>query len=361
MKYTQKILILSAILIGAFLFIPSICNAAGASASNEQTLKDAIANANNGEIDTITLTDSITVTGPLTDITRSVTVEGSGFTISGSDDWYNAGGNGNQSIITSTDGVLTLKNMILKHGPKQGAQAYGNGKLVLDGVTISDCKYSGLIANGGTIEIRDLNLNTTVGVEVGKSTTNPVDNNPELIMNGTLKSISQVLLYEDPKTQAQLTIENDEDSANKLFITENATLITDKNNNILYETANYSDIAIENSDMTEENFAAVTIHYDGKTKKFVATKNETLSKYDLSDVKNINGKVFVHFVKGDNEVFSEDTPITGDLELTAVYKGVEEKTKDKTPKTGVSDYLGLAFVTLFVSASLIVTLKRKFL
>ncbi len=360
MNYMKKILLLAIILIGILLLIPSVCNAASLSASNETTLKDAISKVNSGEIDAITLTNSITISGPLTDITKDVTINGNGFTISGDDTWYGKGGSGNQSIITSTAGTLTLKNMILKHGPKQGAQAYGNGTLVLDGVTISDCKYTGLIANGGVIEIRDLNLNTTVGIEVGKSTTNPVNTNPKLVMNGTLKSISKAILYEDPQTKSQLTIENEVGSANKLFVTEDSIFITDRNNTIIYETKNNSDIDIKNSDMEEENFVIVTINYNELTKKLVVTKNDTLSKYNLDDVKNINGKVFVKFVTGDNKVFSEDTPITDNIELTAVYKENEAPSKDETPKTGTSDYLGFALVTVAMSTLLIIALKRKF-
>ena len=139
--------------------------------------------------------------------------------------------------------------------------------------------------------------------------------------------------------------------------------ITDSNNTVIYEGQNYSEIEIENSAMDIDNFVTVTIHYNEQTKKLVVTKNETLSKYDLSDVKNIEGKVFVNFVKGDNEVFSEDTLITEDLELTAVYKDPEvpntNNPKDETPKTGISDYLEIALATLALSTLLIVTLKRK--
>ncbi len=364
MNYMKKILLLVIILMGMLLLIPSICNAASASVSNEETLKEAITKANNGEIDYITLTDSIIISGPLTDITKDVTINGNGFTISGSESWYDKGGAGNQSIITSTAGTLTLKNLILKHGPKQGAQAYGNGTLVLDGVTISDCKYSGLIANGGIIEIRDLNLNTNAGIEVGKSATNPVNTNPKLIINGTLKSISKAILYEDPETKSKLTIENKEGSTNKLFVTEDAVLITDSNNTIIYETKNNGNIDIENSDMAEENFVTVTINYNELTKKLVVTKNDTLSKYNLSDIKEVEGKVFVNFVRANNDIFSEDTPITEDMELTAVYKDPEipdsNSQQDETPKTGISDYSKLALVTLAVSILSIIALKRKF-
>lgn len=394
MNYIKKTLLLVAILM---LLIPCVCKAESASASNQQTLEEAITKVNNGEIDTISLTESIVVTGPLTEIKKDVTVEGNGFTISGDENWYTNGGKGNQSIITSTDGTLTLKNLILKHGPKQGAQAYGKGTLVLDGVTISDFKYSGLIANGGTIIVKDLNLNTTVGIEVGKSATNPEENTPKILMDGNLKTTSQALLYEDPDTKSKLTIENEEDSSYKLFVTENSVFITDNNNTVIYEAKNSSSIDIENSDMAEENFVTVTINYNEKTKKIVVTKNETLSKYDLDDVKNIEGKVFVNFVGENEEVFSEDTKITEDIELTAVYKDEsvqdtnttqnettnkvdetptqkeepntpknevpiqkEDNQKDNTPKTGNFDYLGIVLViTVSISALLIVTLRKK--
>lgn len=383
MNYTKKILLLVIILIGMLLLIPNICNAASFSVSDEATLRDAISKLSSSEANTITLTKSITISDPLPDITKDVTINGDGFTISGDENWYNSKKNGNQSIITSTEGTLILKNIILKHGPKQGAQAYGNGTLILDGVTISDCKYTGLIANGGKIEIRDLNLYTNAGIEVGKSTTNQATTNPNIVMNGTLKTISKVLIYEDPTTKSPLTIINEEGSKNKLFITNDSIFITDSNNAIIYETKNNGNIEINNPDMAEENFVTVNINYNELSKKLVVTKNDTLSKYDLSDVKNIEGKVFANFVKGDNEIFSEDTPITEDIELTAVYKeqetqspsNPEEETqspnnpeetpslnnqKDQTPKTGNQSYLRLALVTLAISILSIIALKRKF-
>ena len=166
-----------------------------------------------------------------------------------------------------------------------------------------------------------------------------------------------------PPTDNNETIENEVGSANKLFVTEDSIFITDRNNTIIYETKNNSDIDIKNSDMEEENFVIVTINYNELTKKLVVTKNDTLSKYNLDDVKNINGKVFVKFVTGDNKVFSEDTSITDNIELTAVYKENEAPSsnkKDETPKTGTSDYLGFTLVTVAISTLLIIALKRKF-
>ena len=236
MKSFKRIFLLCVTLITILLFVPNVCNAADTTFVNdEQSLKDAITKVNNGQISSITLSNSITVTGPLPEITKDLTLNGNGFKILGDDNWYANSGNGNQSIITSTAGTLTLKNLILQHGPKQGAQAYGNGKLILDGVTITDFKYSGLIANGGTIEIRDVNLNTNVGIEVGKSTTNPVESTPKVVMNGTIKTISKALLYEDPATKSKLTVENTENSTDKIFVTEGSIFITDKNNNVICE------------------------------------------------------------------------------------------------------------------------------
>ena len=362
MKSFKRIFLLCVTLITILLFVPNVCNAADTTFVNdEQSLRDAITKVNNGQISSITLSNSITVTGPLPEITKDLTLNGNGFKILGDDNWYANSGNGNQSIITSTAGTLTLKNLILQHGPKQGAQAYGNGKLILDGVTITDFKYSGLIANGGTIEIRDVNLNTNVGIEVGKSTTNPVESTPKVVMNGTIKTISKALLYEDPATKSKLTVENTENSTDKIFVTEDSIFITDKNNNVIYEVQNFSDIEIENSDMSEDNFVTVTIHYNEESMKLVVTKNDILSNYNLDAVKNVDGKVFVNFVIGDNEVFSEDTPITDNLELTAVYEDIKATPeKDETPKTGDTNSLALALVILSISILSIVALRRKF-
>ena len=395
MNSTKKLFIVLVMMMLALLFVPTFCSAASASASNEQELIDAINDANaSDEATTISLSDSITITKPLPEVTKNVTIEGNGHTISGDDNWYKTGGSGNQSIITSTAGTLTLKNLILQHGPKQGAQAYGNGHLVLDGVTISDFKYSGLIANGGIIEIKDLNLNTTAGIEIGKSKTNNIDVTPTIKMNGTLKTTSKALLYEDSSTPSPLIIENEEGTTDKLFVTEEAVFITDENNNVIYEAQNVSKIDIENSEMSEEKFVTVTINYNEKNLKLVVTKNDTLSKYDLADVKrSVDGKVFANFVTKDNKEFSETTPITEDIELTAVYKeeekaptneiensttnNIDNETKqpssnnqavvptpndpkDNTPKTGKSNYLAIGLVTLSIVIVSIVVFRRKF-
>ncbi len=369
MNSVKKFYLFLVMLLAVLLFVPNFCSAADISVTDEESLKSAIQNANaSSDATTITLSDSITISAPLPDVTKNVTINGNGFKISGNDQWYSTGGSGNQSIITSTAGTLTLKNIRLEHGPKQGAQAYGNGTLVLDGVTISDCKYSGLIANGGIIEIKNLNLNTTVGIEIGKSSTNNIEVTPTIIMNGVLKTTSQSLLYQDTKTPSALTIENKTGSADKLFVTEDSVFITDSNNAVIYKAKNYSNIDIENADMSEDKFATVTIHYTDKTMELVVTKNESLSKYDLSNVKNIDGQVFVHFVNSNNEIFSEDTPITDNIELTAIYK--EEETpventqtsntqKDETPKTGSSNYLVHALITVFILTLSIIVLKRK--
>ena len=382
MNKTAKVVLLFVMLLAVVLLVPSFCNAADI--TNESELEKAIQDAEVGS--TITLTQSIEVSKHI-DVSKNLTINGAGFSISGSDTWYNAEKaqlGGDQAILTSTAGTLTLKNITLKHGPKQGAQAYGNGALVLDDVTIEDCKYSALIANGGTITIQKANLKTKYGIEVGKSATQNEKDTPTIIMDGTIKSSSDVILYMASDTPSSLEVKNTETSEDKMYAYGNSVVVTDKNDNVLYEGAPLPLSADKKITVTEgESEVAevyvVTIGYNGKTKTITVKKGETLP--DLSDVKNaVQGKEFVRFVvaKTGSE-FDETTAITSDLSLVAEYKTIElpdeqpgdeelpadeenatnDKEKDDTPKTGLNSYVGIVSGVLVISLASIIAMKKR--
>src|SRR5699024_9785767 len=100
----------------------------------------------------------------------------------------------NKTLVTALYGAkINLVNVKLEDSPKYGVQAYDGAHVVLDGVTISNCNYGGVLANGGTIEIVDLNLEkngTTAnnGIEISTSKYITSGNVATLIMNGKLSS-----------------------------------------------------------------------------------------------------------------------------------------------------------------------------
>lgn len=77
---------------------------------------------------------------------------------------------------------------------------------------------------------------------------------------------------------------------------------------------------------------------------------------ELPNIKNVQGKEFVNFVRKDTkEVFAETTKIDSDIELEAIYKDkviVQEKPKDETPKTGVN-YSFDIFASFIIVSSII--------
>lgn len=74
---------------------------------------------------------------------------------------------------------------------------------------------------------------------------------------------------------------------------------------------------------------------------------------ELSAIKNVAGKEFVHFVKADTgEVFEETTPVNSNLDLKTVFNTIAENTptvdKDETPKTGENNILNIIALTSLI-------------
>lgn len=91
--------------------------------------------------------------------------------------------------------------------------------------------------------------------------------------------------------------------------------------------------------------------------RYELEKGKTLSDLaEISSIKNVDGKEFVHFIiKDTEEIFDETTPIDGDIELQAIYKDIVIEVKpevpmDNSPKTGENNlYDVLALSTIIYS------------
>ena len=97
--------------------------------------------------------------------------------------------------------------------------------------------------------------------------------------------------------------------------------------------------------------------------RYELPKGKTLKDLpELEGIKNVAGKEFVKFVvKGTDEVFSEDTEIIGNTEISTVYKDkVVEKPMDDTPKTGENNIGEIFEVSLIIWLVIGLVVMSKF-
>ena len=203
----------------AFMVVPFM----GVNAETTVNTYDELVAAlkNGGEI---VLGQSIDVTGPLS-TDKDVTLKGNGNTLNA----VYTGTSGNQTIITSTAGTLTLQNISLTNSPKYGVQAYNGGNVVLDGVTISNHtdKFGAVNINGGAVTIKDLTMTDNLyGIEFAAGLN--VTGTPALIMDGVIKGNQKDVLYVDiDQITADKTIlvKNTENSTQKISLKDNTIVL----------------------------------------------------------------------------------------------------------------------------------------
>src|SRR5699024_8307084 len=114
--------------------------------------------------------------------------------------------------------------------------------VILNNVSITGFKYGGVLANGGNIEVIDLHLGyngtgSNNGIEIAKGSA--ATNNPTLTMNGVLTSdtTENVVRVAENDSLTEFKITNTENTTNKVSLTGEKIVLTDKNNNIIAETA----------------------------------------------------------------------------------------------------------------------------
>ncbi len=373
MKKTIKIIAVFAVIIALLLIIPNRASATTKEVKDEESLTSAISSADSG--DTISIQNNITITKPIV-IAKELIIDGNGYTLTGSSDWTSTSGNQTMFTAQLSDAKLTLKDINLMNGPKYGVQSYDGATVILDNVNITGFKYGGVLVNGGNIEVINLHLGyngtgANNGIEIDKGAY--ATNNPTLTMNGTLTSDAKenVVRAADNGHLTEFTIENTENTTNKIFVTDGAVVLTDEYNNVISETV-LPDTITPNVDK-EKVF--VTIMYNDKSIKTVVNKNEKItaelvkSHIVLEDNYKIDGLYADAEYKTEfdfNNAITTDTTIYAKIsevpteEPEKEPEEVVEEEKDDTPKTGVNSYLGLAtFIIALSVAGIIFTKKRN--
>ena len=368
MNKTIKFIIFFITIFAISFFMPNFTKAA-TPVTDESSLLSAISSVGDGE--TITLQNNITVKAPIV-IQKELTIDGNGYTITGSSDWTSTSGNQTMFTAQLAAGKLTLKNINLQNGPKYGVQSYDGATVILNNVSITGFKYGGVLANGGNVEVIDLHLGyngtgANNGIEIAKGAA--ATNNPTLTMNGTLKSDSteNVVKIAENDSLTEFTVTNTPNTTNKIVLTEDKVVLTDKYNNVIAETA-VPDKVTGNAD---EQKVIVTVMAKDKEIRFTANEG-TMITADL---------VKSHIVLEDNEQidgyytdtnytteFNFNNPLNADTTIYAKISTVETtvpetkpetEEKDETPKTGVENYLGLAILVIVLSSTVMISMKKK--
>ncbi len=368
MRNIKKIIILLvAVTLFAIIFTPNICNAA-TEVNSESSLLAAISNAAEGEI--IQLTTNIELTRPIEIRDQTITISGSGYTISrDTNNWSANGANG--TLITAGIGSkVTLLNLNLKNSQKYGAQAYDGGYLILDNVTIGNCGFGGVLVNAGTVEIKDLFLqkngqSSNNGIEIAKSSAiSESENEPTLIMNGTVSSTEQenVIYLAVNDDLSTFNLVNTDNTVRKILADGNKVVITDQNNNVIYESN--TSIGLDIAGINYVPNLIITIHLMEQNITFAVQQGTVLTKAQMVEQINLaNLGLSAYTIDGffvDEDYKTEydfKTPFTNNTTLYAKLSAIKEK--DKSPKTGIEDYLGIPVLVIIISVVGIITLRRK--
>lgn len=374
MKKTTKFLIFVLLIFSSLLIFTNYSKAAETeTATDESSLRSAIENVNDGG--TVEIQNNITVTGPIV-IQKKLTIDGNGYTVSGSTEWTST--SGNQTIFTAqmAAGQLTLKDINLNNGPKYGVQSYDGATVILNNVSITGFKYGGVLANGGNVEVIDLHLgyngtNANNGIEIDKGAS--ATNNPTLTMNGTLTSDSNenVVRVADNGYLTEFTVTNTENTENKVVIAGEKIVLTDENNNVISETS-VPDTVTSNTD-TEA--VVITLIHGEKSEKIVTEKGNTITEeflkayitveegYEIdgffTDDKFTNKFDFSKTIDTDISVYVKTSKIESEEEKDEVKDEIPEEEKDDIPKTGEENYLGIAVLSILFSSIMAIGLTKK--
>lgn len=371
MKKIIKSILLCIATITIFSIIPSISNAATTKVTDEETLNSAISSADYG--DTVELQNNITVTKPIV-IAKELIIDGNGYTITGSSDWTSTSGNQTMFTAQFSDAKLTLKDINLQNGPKYGVQSYDGATVILDNVSVTGFRYGGVLANGGNVEVRKLHLgyngtNANNGIEIDKGTA--ATNNPTLTMNGVLTSDSSENVVRIPENGnvKEFTVTNAEGTTNKVVVAGGNIVLTDSADNVISETAIPSDVTA-NADTQN---AIITLVVNRESNKIVVDLGKTITQDLLkSHIKLAENYKIDGFYTDEQYVneFDFNTPIDADkiiyVKISEIQNNQPENKpenvvteKDETPKTGVSNFIGIAILVILLSAVIISYMRKK--
>ena len=365
-----KIMLILTLTMLALFCIPYISNAATTeTATDEDSLNTAIQNVDDGG--TVEIQNNITVTKPIV-VQKKLTIDGNGYTISGSTDWTSTSGNQTMFTAQFAAGNLTLKDINLNNGPKYGIQSYDGATVILNNVSITGFRYGGVLANGGNVEIIDLHLgyngtDTNNGIEIDKGAS--ATNNPTLTMNGTLTSdyTENVVRPAENGYLTEFTVTNTENTTNKVVIAGDKVVLTDENNNVISESS-IPDSATANTDnpkvivtlIAGENTNKITVDEGSKITEDLLKSHITLEdNYEITgfftDEGYTNAFDFNSTLDTDTTIYAKISAI----EVEEPENTVPEEEKDDVPKTGVQSYIGIAVLAILFATSTIAYMRRK--
>lgn len=372
MKSIVRMALICAILVTCLL-IPNVSKAT-TPINSEETLRQAISSANSGE--TIILSDNITVTGPIV-IDKDLTIDGAGYTITGADEWTSISGNQTMFAAQLSGAKLTLKNINLKNGPKYGVQSYNGASVVLNNVSITGFNYAGILVNGGTLEIIDVNLGnngttSNKGIELDRG--QDVAVSPSLVMNGSLSSTSKDNIIYVAENAGNINIENKTSTSNKVVAAGNQIVLTDANNNVLSVSALPENTTVASG----EQKVILTINYGEKTKDILLNVGQVVSEDSIKAQLNVAEGYVIDGFYTDNQYtakfnFNNKIDVNTTLyakvsaeekqeEVSNSENTVEEENKgekDETPKTGVANYAGIAVLVIAISAATLFVIRKN--
>lgn len=368
MKSKVKFAILFILVIAVLLVVPNVSNAA-TTATDEESLNSAIQSVEDGG--TVELQNNITVTKPIV-IQKQVTIDGKGFTVSGSTDWTSTSGNQTMFTAQLSAAKLTLKNIDLNNGPKYGVQAYDGGSVILNNVSITGFRYGGVLVNGGYVEVVDLHLGengtgANNGIEIDKGAA--ATNNPTLVMNGTLTSdtTENVVRVAENGSLTSFIISNTESTTNKIFLAGESLVLTDENNNIVSETTVPSKVT---GTTTGTKQVIVTIINGDETNRITVDEGATLtedmikSHVTVPEGYEIDGyftdESFTNSFDFNSKIDVNTTIYVRTAEIKApVTPEPEEEVKDEVPDTGIEDYTGIAVLAILFALGSMMIISRK--
>ncbi len=370
----KKISLLLTILLLCVMFIPCFSSAKTITAESEDALKKAIEDAKEGDI--IELTTNIELTKPIELNDKTIVIDGNGFSVSRNASNWTPNGSNSSLLTAGKSAKLTLINVTLKDSEKYGVQAYNGGYVVLDGVTISNCGYGGVLVNAGTVEVKSLSLghngkaDSNNGIEIAKGkelSDSDGSKQPKLIMNGVLNSTEtkNVVYLASNDNLTEFEVENTANSQDKVFINGNKVVVADKNNNIKFESNENKKIQMEGDTFVPN--VTITVNLKDKKATIQVVKGTTLTAKDLSskiDLKALGLSKYTldgfftdaKYTKAFDfkKSIDADTTIYAKLKLTN-----SSKEKDNTPKTGVENNIVFVLFALTASTIGLITLNRK--
>ena len=283
MSRTVKIALLFAIVLLALLLVPGISNAATINVPEDNAnLFEAVKGANDGDV--INITENVELSQVM-EIYKDITINGNGNMVTAAEGMLGgeSSPSNNFSMVTVMPGAeVILTDLGLENSPKYGVQVYDGGRVTLDGVTVKNCAYGGVLVNAGTIEIKDLALeangaDNANGVEISKGKSIEGSTNvPNVIMNGTLTATNQtgVVRIADDANDAttEVRFENTENTVNKILIDDKTLVVTDENNDILYTSEIKNDVQTSGDEYLED--FNVTLYFAETDETVVFTVSE---------------------------------------------------------------------------------------